>query len=210
MKIENTLIDGCVILTPDVFKDERGYFFESYNYEKVKDVIPDNFIQDNQSVSTPYVLRGLHMQKTPFTQSKLVRCIEGSILDVCVDVRPGSKTFGKYVAVELTADNFNQLYIPAGCLHGFNVLRGKAVVAYKCDNVYNKESEVCVRYDDPDLNIDWKFNDRIIPGESLFNLQFYIDHNPYYEIVSEKDLQGISFKELCSQLNCDLKGNTIV
>lgn len=157
MKITNTAIEGVYIIEPQIFEDARGYFFESYNKAKMKEAgIHNDFIQDNQSKSKFGTIRGIHFQKGEFSQAKLVRVLEGKVLDVAVDLREGSKTFGKHVAVELSAENNKQLMIPRGFGHGFSVLSETAVFTYKCDNVYNKESEGGVRFDDPDLGIDWK------------------------------------------------------
>ncbi|RYF20684.1 MAG: dTDP-4-dehydrorhamnose 3,5-epimerase [Flavobacteriales bacterium] len=157
MKVTETKLKGCFVIEPAVFKDSRGYFFESFNETKFKELTGQNghFVQDNQSASTYGVIRGLHFQKGEHAQAKLVRVLAGAVLDVAVDLRAGSETFGQWVAVELTADNNLQLYVPRGFAHGFSVLSEKAVFAYKCDNTYNKESEGGLRYDDPDLNIDW-------------------------------------------------------
>lgn len=156
MKIVNTLIEGLYIIEPQIFADERGYFFESYNKAKMAEMgIHNDFIQDNQSKSCFGTIRGLHFQCGEFSQAKLVRVLEGSVLDVAVDLRQGSKTFGKHVSVELSAENNRQFMIPRGFAHGFSVLTKEAVFAYKCDNVYNKASESGIRFDDKDLNIDW-------------------------------------------------------
>ena len=157
MKIINTAIEGVYIIEPQVFEDNRGYFFESYNKQKMDEAgLKYDFIQDNQSMSKYGTIRGIHFQKRDFAQAKLVRVLEGTVLDVAVDLRKGSKTFGKHVAVELSAENKRQLMIPRGFGHGFSVLSETAVFTYKCDNVYNKASEGGIRFDDPDINIDWK------------------------------------------------------
>lgn len=157
MKITNTTIEGLYVVEPTIFEDARGYFFESYNKAKMKESgINNEFIQDNQSKSKFGTIRGIHFQTGEFSQAKLVRVLEGRVLDVAVDLRKGSKTFGKHVAVELSAENNKQLMIPRGFGHGFAVLSETAVFTYKCDNVYNKESEGGVRFDDPDLAIDWQ------------------------------------------------------
>ena len=157
MKIINTAIEGVYIIEPQVFEDNRGYFFESYNKQKMDEAgLKYDFIQDNQSMSKYGTIRGIHFQKVDFAQAKLVRVLEGTVLDVAVDLRKGSKTFGKHVAVELSAENKRQLMIPRGFGHGFSVLSETAVFTYKCDNVYNKASEGGIRFDDPDINIDWK------------------------------------------------------
>ena len=159
MKIYKTDIEGVVVIEPSVFEDERGYFFESYNQAKMEEAgLNYTFIQDNQSKSSYGTVRGIHFQKGEFAQAKLVRVLEGTVLDVAVDLRKNSPTFGKYVAVELSAENKKQLMIPRGFGHGFSVLSKTAVFAYKCDNVYNKASEGGIRFDDPDINIDWKIN----------------------------------------------------
>ena len=157
MKIINTAIEGVYIIEPQVFEDNRGYFFESYNKQKMDEAgLKYDFIQDNQSMSKYGTIRGIHFQKGDVAQAKLVRVLEGTVLDVAVDLRKGSKTFGKHVAVELSAENKRQLMIPRGFGHGFSVLSETAVFTYKCDNVYNKASEGGIRFDDPDINIDWK------------------------------------------------------
>lgn len=167
MKVFKTEIDGVFIIEPVVFEDERGYFFESYNQEDLKKQgIDYNFIQDNQSKSRYGTVRGIHFQKGEYAQAKLVRVLEGKVLDVAVDLRRGSPTFGKHVAVELSAENRRQLMIPRGFGHGFSVLSDTAVFAYKCDNVYNKASEGGLRYNDPALGIDWKIDaDKAILSE---------------------------------------------
>lgn len=150
-----------VIIEPRVFEDERGYFFESFRWDKFKENIGDiGFVQDNESRSTYGVLRGLHYQLPPFAQSKLVRVIEGSVLDVAVDIRKGSPTFAQHVAVELTSQNKRQLFIPRGFAHGFVVLSKEAVFSYKVDNYYNKESDRGILYSD--LGIDWRIKDVIL------------------------------------------------
>ena len=161
MKISKTAIDGVVIIEPQVFEDERGYFFESWNQAKMEEAgLHYNFIQDNQSKSCYGTVRGIHFQKGEFSQAKLVRVLEGTVLDVAVDLRKNSPTFGKHVAVELSAENKKQLLIPRGFGHGFSVLTPTAVFAYKCDNIYNKASEGGIRFDDPDIGIDWKIDSK--------------------------------------------------
>ncbi|MGG5905220.1 dTDP-4-dehydrorhamnose 3,5-epimerase [Sphingobacterium daejeonense] len=165
MKATETKLKGCFIIEPSVFGDSRGYFFESYNQLKFKELtgVDPLFLQDNQSSSSYGVLRGLHQQTGEFAQAKLVRVLEGKVLDVAVDVREGSETYGQYVAVELSAENKLQLFIPRGFLHGFAVLSEKATFFYKCDNLYNKESEDGVNPLDETLAIDWKIPvDKII------------------------------------------------
>ena len=162
-----TNIEGVYIIEPKIFKDERGYFFESYNEaEFVKNGITNRFIQDNQSKSSYGVIRGLHCQLGRYSQAKLVRVLQGKVLDVAVDVRRGSPTFGKHIAVELSDENMRQLFIPRDFLHGFSVLSDTAIFAYKVDNLYNKESEFGIRYDDPEIGIDWKIKaDKILTSE---------------------------------------------
>ena len=163
MNFIKTELDGVVIVEPRVFEDERGYFFESYNEaEFIKNGIPNKFVQDNQSKSSYGVVRGLHCQLGEFAQAKLVRVLHGRVLDVAVDIRKNSPTFGKYVAVELSDDNKRQLFIPRGFLHGFSVLSDTAVFAYKCDNLYAPHAEFGIRFDDPDIGIDWK-----IPADKI-------------------------------------------
>ena len=167
MNFIKTEIDGVVIVEPRVFEDARGYFFESYNEEEfVKNGITNKFVQDNQSKSSYGVIRGLHCQLGEHAQAKLVCVLEGKVLDIAVDVRRNSPTFGKHVAVELSAENKRQLFIPRGFLHGFSVLSDTAVFAYKCDNLYCKDSEFGIRYDDPEIGIDWKIPlDKVITSE---------------------------------------------
>lgn len=162
-----TSINGVYIIEPKIFKDERGYFFESYNEaEFIKNGIPNRFIQDNQSKSSYGVIRGLHCQLGQYSQAKLVRVLQGKVLDVAVDIRHNSPTFGKHVAVELSDENMRQLFIPRDFLHGFSVLSDTAVFAYKVDNFYNKNSEFGIRYDDPQIGIDWKVPlDKILTSE---------------------------------------------
>lgn len=152
-----TEIEGVVIIEPRIFADPRGYFFESFSQEEFCEKVCNTlFVQDNESKSTYGVLRGLHYQKPPFAQSKLVRVIQGRVLDVAVDIRRGSPTFGKHVAVELSAENHRQLFIPRGFAHGFVVLSEEAVFQYKCDNYYAPQSEGSVIWNDPQLAIDWR------------------------------------------------------
>jgi len=167
MNFFKTNIEGVVIVEPSIFEDTRGYFFESYNEtEFIKNGITSRFVQDNQSKSSYGVIRGLHCQLGEHSQAKLVRVLEGKVLDVAVDIRKGSPTFGKYVAVELSAENRRQLFIPRHFLHGFSVLSETAVFAYKCDNFYCKEAEFSIRYNDPDIGIDWQIPaDKIITSE---------------------------------------------
>jgi dTDP-4-dehydrorhamnose 3,5-epimerase len=156
MNIEQTFIKDLVILTPDIFEDKRGYFYEAYNKSKFSGLgIEIDFVQDNQSFSQRGTLRGLHYQNLPFAQTKLVRVMQGEIMDVAVDLRKDSPTYGKHFGIKLTSENKKQLLVPQGFAHGFSVLSETAVVLYKCDEFYNKQSEGGIRYDDETLNIDW-------------------------------------------------------
>ena len=178
MNVIKTAIDGVFILEPRLFEDARGYFFESFNQREFEEkVAPVVFVQDNESKSSYGVVRGLHYQKPPYTQSKLVRVVKGAVLDVAVDVRKGSPTFGQHVAVELTGENHRQFFIPRGFLHGFSVLSEEVVFQYKCDNFYVPASEGAVAWDDPDLGIDWR-----IPAEQV--------------ILSEKDRHHPRLKDV--------------
>lgn len=157
MKVETTTIEGCYLLAPTVFKDKRGYFFESFNQEQFEKVVGTaiNFVQDNQSKSSKGVLRGLHYQQGKHAQAKLVRVLEGEVLDVAVDLRKDSPTYKNVFTTVLSLENNKQLFIPRGCAHGFLTLSESATFFYKCDNFYNKESEAGLRYDDPTFAIDW-------------------------------------------------------
>ena len=159
MNIIETNIEGVIIIEPRLFEDERGYFFESFNQKEFQEkVCKTTFIQDNESKSSYGVIRGLHFQKPPFAQSKLVRVVKGAVLDVAVDIRKGSPTFGQHVAVELTEDNHRQFFIPRGFAHGFSVLSKEVIFQYKCDNFYAPQSEGAIAWDDPDLGIDWQIS----------------------------------------------------
>lgn len=156
MEVIKTEIDGVVIIEPKVFGDERGYFYESWSQKDFDEKVrPIKFVQDNESKSCYGVLRGLHFQKGEHAQSKLVRVVKGHVLDVAVDIRKGSPTFGKYVAVDLTEENHRQFFIPRGFAHGFVVLSEEAIFQYKCDNLYAPKSEGALAWDDPDIDIDW-------------------------------------------------------
>jgi dTDP-4-dehydrorhamnose 3,5-epimerase len=180
MKFTKTSIVGLVIIEPRVFGDERGYFLESYNEKEFEQAICKvSFVQDNESKSSKGVLRGLHFQKPPFNQAKLVRCIAGRVLDVAVDIRKGSPTYGKHVAIELSGENKKQVFVPRGFAHGFSVLSETAIFAYKVDNKYAPESDSGIRYDDTELGIDWR-----LPQEEVQ--------------LSEKDKELPSFKDLDS------------
>lgn len=157
MNIIKTSIDQIVIIEPQIYSDSRGCFFESFNQKKFEEKIcRTTFVQDNESKSSYGVLRGLHFQKPPFAQSKLVRVVKGAVLDVAVDIRAGSPTFGQHVSVELTGDNHRQLFIPRGFAHGFSVLSEEVIFQYKCDNLYAPQYEGAIAWDDPDLGIDWR------------------------------------------------------
>lgn len=159
MKVETTGFEGLLVLTPSVFADDRGYFFETYNREThLKAGLDFNWVQDNQSHSKHGVIRGLHFQKSPFAQTKLVRALQGEILDVVVDLRKGEPTYGKSFSVILTAENKKQLLVPKGFAHGFSVLSDSADVMYKCDALYNKQCESGLLFNDPSLQIDWKLS----------------------------------------------------
>lgn len=167
MNVLKTAIEGVFILEPRLFKDARGYFFESFNQREFDEKVGRTvFVQDNESKSSYGVVRGLHIQKPPYTQSKLVRVVKGAVLDVAVDVRKGSPTFGQHVSVELTEDNHRQFFIPKGFLHGFSVLSEEVVFQYKCDDFYTPASEGAVAWDDSDLGIDWRIPaDKVILSE---------------------------------------------
>lgn len=177
MPFIETDIDGVVIFEPKVFEDERGYFFESYNESMFKEFgIENRFVQDNQSYSQYGTIRGLHFQTGDSAQAKLVRVLKGTVVDVAVDLRPNSDTRGEHVAVELSAENQRQLFVPRGFAHGFSVVSPEAIFVYKCDNFYDRDAEGGIRYDDPALGIDW----RVPTGEAL---------------VNEKDLMNPSYAE---------------
>ena len=177
MEIRKPNIEGVVIIEPRIFKDDRGYFFESFSQREFEEkVCKTTFVQDNESKSSYGVLRGLHFQKPPFAQSKLVRVIKGAVLDVAVDIRKGSPTFGQYVSVELTGENHRQFFIPRGFAHGFSVLSEEVIFQYKCDNFYSPQSEGAIAWNDPDLNIDWR-----IPAEKV--------------VLSEKDSKHPRLKD---------------
>ncbi len=168
MKIIETKIEGLIIIKPDVFRDERGYFYESYNRGKFEKAdLEIDFVQDNESQSQKGVLRGLHFQKPPYAQGKLVRVVKGAVLDVAVDLRPGSKTYGQWESVELTEDNKLLYWIPAGFAHGFVTLERNTIFSYKCTNVYNKESEGSLLWNDPTLNIDWGVKNPILSEKDM-------------------------------------------
>jgi dTDP-4-dehydrorhamnose 3,5-epimerase len=175
MVVQETGIEGLLVMEPRVFEDSRGYFFESYQQrELARHGMHYTFIQDNQSRSGYGVIRGLHYQKEPYAQAKLIRVTEGAVFDVAVDIRSGSPTFGLWFGIELSADNFLQLMIPGGFAHGLSVLTEHATVLYKCDQYYHPQSESGIRFDDPDLRIDWKIEpDRMVISEKDRNLPYF-------------------------------------
>ena len=177
MKFTKTAITDLFIIEPSVFGDDRGYFFESYSLEKFEENIrPIKFVQDNESKSSKGVLRGLHFQTPPFSQAKLVRCIEGSVMDVAVDIRKGSPTYGRHLAVELSGENKRQLFVPRGFAHGFAVLSESAIFAYKVDNTYAPSYDAGIRYDDKELNIDWGLSETEVQLSAKDkNLAFFKD-----------------------------------
>lgn len=177
MNIIKTALEGVLIIEPSVFGDDRGYFFESFSQKRFeKEIAKTVFVQDNESKSSYGVVRGLHYQLPPYTQAKLVRVVTGAVLDVAVDIRKNSPTFGQHIAVELTGENKRQLFVPHGFAHGFAVLSPEALFQYKCDNYYAPEQEGGIQFDDPALNIDWR-----IPREKM--------------LLSEKDCKRKMFKE---------------
>lgn len=187
MKIIKTKLDGVVIIEPKVFSDDRGYFFESFSQKRFEEeVCKTVFVQDNESKSSYGVLRGLHFQKPPFAQSKLVRVVKGKVLDVAVDIRKGSPTFGQYVSVELSEENKRQFFVPRGFAHGFSVLSEEAIFQYKCDNYYAPESEGAIIWNDTEIRIDWKLpkNDIVLSAKdqvnsSLRNSEYLFDFKEY-------------------------------
>lgn len=186
MEVIQTSIDGVVILEPKVFRDARGYFFESFSQREFEENVRKiNFVQDNESMSSYGVMRGLHFQRPPFTQSKLVRCVKGRVLDVAVDIRKGSPTYGQHVAVELSEWNHRQFFVPRGFAHGFSVLSKVAVFQYKCDNFYAPEADGGISIKDETLGIDWQ-----IPMEEA--------------ILSEKDIKHACLKNFDSPFDYNM------
>ena len=178
MKINKTFIEDLLVIEPRLFKDERGFFYESFNKNNLDKIVNIVFVQDNESKSYKGVVRGLHFQRPPFEQTKLVRCVSGKILDVAVDLRTNSKTYGKSFSIELSSENNKQLFVPKGFAHGFQVLSETAIVNYKVDNFYNSKSDSGIIWNDKDLSIDWN-----------------LDIKP---LLSEKDLKLDLFKNLKS------------
>lgn len=186
MNVIPTAIEGVFIIEPKVFKDARGYFFESFSQREFEEKVrPINFVQDNESMSSYGVMRGLHFQAPPFTQSKLVRCVKGAVLDVAVDIRKGSPTYGQHVAVELTGENHRQFFVPRGFAHGFSVLSETAVFQYKCDNFYAPQADCGISILDDSLGIDWR-----IPVEKA--------------LLSEKDTRHALLKDFDSPFSIDM------
>lgn len=182
MNVIKTDIEGLVVIEPKIFGDSRGYFFESFSERVFRTEVADvDFVQDNESKSSYGVVRGLHFQKPPYSQAKLVRVVKGKVLDVAVDLRKGSPTFGQHVAMELSEDNHRQVFIPRGFAHGFSVLSDEVVFQYKCDAYYAPQSEGAVAWDDPDLGIDWK-----VPADKV--------------ILSEKDKKHPRLKDILEEL----------
>ena len=192
MEVIKTAIDGVVVIEPKVFADSRGYFFESFSQREFDEKVaipfigkPIQFVQDNESMSSYGVMRGLHYQRMPYTQSKLVRCVKGKVLDVAVDIRKGSPTFGQHVAVELTEDNHRQFFVPRGFAHGFAVLSETAIFQYKCDNFYAPQADGGISILDESLDIDWQ-----IPADKA--------------LLSEKDLKHTLLKDFESPFSIDM------
>ena len=184
MKFTKTSIEGLVIIDPTVFGDNRGYFLESYNEKEFKEVIGNvSFVQDNESKSSKGVLRGLHFQKPPFAQAKLVRCIEGKVLDVVVDIRKNSKTYGQYFTTELSGENKKQVFIPRGFAHGFLVLSDSAIFAYKVDNTFAPEHDAGIRWNDPIVNIQWGLSEsEVLVSDKDAQLPFFNEFDSPFTI----------------------------
>ena len=188
MEVIKTDIEGVVIIKPMVFEDKRGYFFESFSDKEFKEkVVNVTFVQDNESMSCHGVVRGLHFQKPPYAQSKLVRCIQGAVLDIAVDIRIGSPTYGKWTSCILTGENHKQFFLPQGMAHGFSVLSETAIFQYKCDNFYHPESEGAICWNDPDINVSWGLGTNEI-------------------VLSEKDRRNPFLKDIESPFEYILKG----
>ena len=179
MTIENTNIEDLVLITPKVFKDNRGYFLESFNANKLSKVIKTNFVQDNESLSQKNVLRGLHFQVPPFAQAKLIRVIHGSILDVAVDLRKNSPTYGEHFKVVLSGDNKKQLFVPEGFAHGFLCLEDNTILNYKCSNYYAPDCENSIIWNDEDLKIDWGMKQPILANKDQLAEKFSTFENPF-------------------------------
>jgi len=172
LNFEKTFIDGLLIINPDIFEDDRGYFYESFNKKRYNELGNVEFVQDNISKSQYGTLRGLHYQVGENSQGKLCSVLKGKVIDVAVDIRHGSPTFGKHLAVELSDENKKQLWIPPGFAHGFSVLSDDAIFSYKCSTFYSKIDERCIIYNDPELNIDWQITMPILSGKDLLGIKF--------------------------------------
>ena len=179
MKIEKTFIEGLVVITPHVFTDARGYFLESYNKKKLESILDVEFVQDNESASQKGVLRGLHFQNPPYAQGKLVRVIKGRVLDVVVDLRKGSETYGKHYKHVLSGEHKEQLYIPEGFAHGFLVLEDDTIFSYKCTGYYNKDSEASLLWCDETLDINWQIEHPIISEKDVIGMKFADFKSPF-------------------------------
>lgn len=179
MILEKTNIEDIILLTPRVYQDERGYFMESYNQKKVEILIKDHFVQDNESESHKNVLRGLHFQLPPHAQSKLIRVIKGSILDIAVDLRKESSTYGKHFKHILSGENKKQLYIPVGFAHGFLSLENNTILNYKCSDYYDAKAEASILWNDPDLAIDWGIENPILAEKDRLAKNFITFENPF-------------------------------
>lgn len=179
MILETTFIKDLILITPMVYKDERGYFMESYNQKKIEKVIKEKFVQDNESLSNKNVLRGLHFQNPPHAQAKLIRVIQGSVLDVAVDLRKDSETYGQYFKHVLSGVNKKQLFVPKGFAHGFLCLEDHTILNYKCSDYYNSGSEDSILWNDRDLNIDWKINDPILAEKDQSAKNFITFDSPF-------------------------------
>ena len=179
MQVENTTIKDLLILTPKVFKDERGYFMESYNHKKWERLLKTDFVQDNESLSEKGVLRGLHFQKPPYAQAKLVRVVRGSVLDVAVDLRKSSPTYGQYFKIILSAENKKQFFIPAGFAHGFLCLEDDTIFSYKCSEYYHSESEVIIQWSDASIKIDWGINNPLVSERDTKAASFSTFETPF-------------------------------
>lgn len=183
MNLEKCDIKGLIVITPEIFHDHRGYFFETFNMRAFNEItgLGISFIQDNESLSGSSVLRGLHYQLPPFEQAKLIRVVKGKVFDIAVDIREGSETYGQYFGIELSEENKKQLFIPAGFAHGFLSLRNDTILSYKCSNYYHQASEAGIRYDDPILNIDWKVDKKeFLLSEKDKGLPSFGEHKRYF------------------------------
>ncbi len=189
MPFQPTHIEGLKVFEPKIWRDDRGYFYESYNKNTFEGAgIPTEFVQDNQALSTYGVLRGLHYQLPPFAQAKLVRVIQGEVLDVAVDIRENSSTYGEWYSIRLSAENKRQLFVPRGFAHGYVVLSDTATFAYKCDNFYSKTHDAGISFNDPALNIDWEIDiDRVILSDKDRHQPSFGDHKPFESLNPVKN-----------------------